>query len=132
MNSRRTYVQLLRYGIVGIASNALGFLWYFGLTELLHLGPKAAMSLLYVIGVLQTFVLNRKWTFGHSGVAQTALFRYGCAYGVGYLLNLVALYVLVDQLHYPHVRVQAVMIGVLAGMLFLLQKYWVFRAVPNP
>lgn len=130
MSDRRTLVQLLRYGIVGVASNALGFVWYLGLTELLHLGPKTAMSLLYVIGVLQTFVFNRKWTFSHDGAAHTALFRYACAYGLGYVVNLAALYLCVDRLNYPHLPVQGTMIIVLAGMLFLLQKYWVFRVRP--
>jgi len=127
----RTLRQLLRYGIVGIASNALGFVWYLGLTELLHLGPKTAMSLLYLIGVLQTFAFNRKWTFAHEGAAHAALLRYGCAYALGYAVNLVALYVCVDRLGYPHTWVQGVMVIALAGMLFLLQKYWVFRVRPS-
>lgn len=130
MTGQRTFIQLLRYGSVGVASNALGFVWYLGLTELLGLGPKTAMSLLYVIGVLQTFALNRKWTFSHDGAAHAALIRYGCAYGLGYAINLLALYVCVDELHYPHAWVQGVMVIALAGMLFLLQKYWVFRVRP--
>ncbi|MDC6166121.1 GtrA family protein [Paucibacter sp. XJ19-41] len=123
MSTRR---QLLRYGIVGLSSNALGYLLYLGLTAL-GLGPKLAMSLLYLVGVLQTFVFNRRWTFGHGGGHGPAFGRYLAAYGLGYLLNLAVLYLLVDRWGQPHAIVQAVMIFVLAGLLFVLQKFWVFR-----
>ena len=130
MSPQRTFVQLLRYGVVGVASNALGFVWYVGLTKMLGLGPKTAMTVLYVLGVLQTFLFNRKWTFQHDGHARAALLRYVCAYALGYVLNLAALHVAVDRLQWNHLWVQGAMIIVLAGMLFLLQKYGVFRPAP--
>lgn len=131
--SRRTFKQLLRYGVIGLSSNAIGYLLYLGLTDGLGMDPKLAMSLLYVVGVLQTFLFNRKWTFGHEGRKAPALLRYFGAYGLGYLVNLLALYLLVDRLGHPHQIVQAVMVFVLAAMLFMLQKFWVFRrpAVSN-
>lgn len=95
------------------------------------MGHKLAMSLLYIMGVLQTFFFNRKWSFEHQGVARHALARYVAAYVFGYLLNLVVMLLLVDQYGYPHQVVQGVMIVILAGMLFLLQKYWVFSPSTN-
>jgi hypothetical protein len=38
------------------------------------------------------------------------------------------LYVLVDRHGYPHQLIQGAMIVLLAMMLFLAQKFWVFRA----
>lgn len=119
--------QLVRYGVVGLASNLLCYLAYLGLTWL-GMAPKPAMSLLYGVGVLQTFVFNKRWTFGHGGAARDTFWRYCAAYGLGYLLNLALLSVLVDRLGYPHQLVQGVAIPVLAVMLFLMQKFWVFRA----
>jgi len=121
-----TLAQLIRYGLVGLGSNLLLYLAYLLLTGL-GLGPKWAMSSLYVVGVLQTFYFNRKWTFAHVGRLDATLMRYCASYGLGYLVNLLALQVLADQMGYPHQAVQGVMILVLAVMLFLLQKFWVFR-----
>ena len=78
--------QFARYAIVGLASNAIGYLLYLGLTNL-GLGHKLAMSLLYGIGVLQTFVFNRKWSFRFEGAARPALIRYATAYGFGYVIR---------------------------------------------
>ena len=91
------------------------------------MGHKTAMTLLYVVGVSLTFLFNRKWSFRHDGAASPAMLRYFAIYGFGYVLNFFVLLVLVDHLRLPHEIVQGVMIFALAVMLFLLQRYWVFR-----
>lgn len=127
--------QFIRYAVVGLASNGTSYFLYL-LATWLGVGPKTAMTLLYLLGVLQTFVFNKRWTFGHRGSHGVVFFRYCMAYGLGYVINLLVLLVLVDQHGYPHEIVQGVMILSLAVMLFLLQKYWVFhsseiRAMPK-
>jgi putative flippase GtrA len=117
--------QFLRYASIGVASNVLCYVIYLGLTRL-GLGPKLAMTLLYVVGLLQTFVFNKRWTFQHVGAHRKVFFRYCAAYGFGYVINIGALFILVDLCGFPHQLVQGVMILSLAVMLFLIQKYWVF------
>ena len=124
--------QAFRYGIVGLVSNLVLYLFYLGLTWA-GMGHKLAMTLLFALGVLQTFFFNKRWSFEHDGATHTALSRYVAAYACGYLLNLLALMVLVDRLGLPHQWVQGAMIIIVAGMLFLLQRYWVFRPLDaNP
>lgn len=121
-----TPVQMLRFAVVGLASNAVLYLVYLGMTAV-ALGPKLAMSLVYAIGVTQTFLFNKRWTFNHAGRHDTAFIRYVTVYAGGYLVNLLVLVWLVDSLGYPHQIVQGVMILVLAGCFFVLQKIWVFK-----
>lgn len=118
----------LRFAIVGLLSNAVLYLAYLGLTAL-GMGHKTAMSLLYVVGVLQTFLFNRRWTFRHGGRVPGSLVRYATTYLGGYLFNLAALLWLVDILRMPHAPVQGVLIFVVAGGIFLCQRYWVFPHV---
>lgn len=124
MNTWR--IQGLRYIIVGLASNAAIYFLYLVLTSL-GLGHKLAMSLLYVLGTLQTFVFNKRWTFSHRGDVRNCSVRYFIAYATGYVLNLALLHVFVDRLGLPHQVVQGIAIIVIAVILFLAQKYWVFR-----
>lgn len=130
MIDARTRGQFMRYAVVGLASNLVLYLAYLGLT-ILGMGPKTAMSVLYVLGVAQTFIFNRNWSFGHDGAPHGAFARYVASYGFGYLFNLVVLWVAVDHMGLPHQIVQGIMIVSLAAMLFLLQKFWVFRPTPN-
>lgn len=124
---KKTLVQLVRYGVVGLASNSFGYILYLGITYF-GIGPKIAMSLLYCIGVVQTFIFNKRWTFVHNDSGSRAFIRYCVSYGLGYILNLLALFVFVDRYGYPHQWVQGFMILSLSAMLFLLQKFWVFRS----
>jgi putative flippase GtrA len=118
--------QFIRYVVVGLASNTVIFFAYLLLTQL-GMGPKLAMSLLYGVGVLQTFFFNRKWSFRFEGDARPALVRYLVVYAAGYAVNLLALTQLVDQAQLPHQLVQGAMIFIVATMLFIAQRYWVFR-----
>ncbi len=84
------------------------------------------MTLCYCSGVLIGFVLNRKITFGFRGDRIGALARYFASYGVGYAINFVGLWLLVDCYGAPHEIVQGGIMAGLVTVLFLLQRYWVF------
>lgn len=120
--------QFMRYATVGVASNLLLYLAYLSLTAM-GLGHKVAMTLVYVSGVLLTFIANHAWSFKHRGGAHAAFVRYVIVYVLGYLLNLGLLWIAVDNLHLPHQGVQAVAIVAVAAVLFLMHKYWVFSPV---
>lgn len=121
------HIQFSRYALVGLASNAVLYALYLLLTAL-GTGHKTAMTLLYALGVSQTFLFNRRWSFAHEGQISPALARYVASYLFGYALNLSMLVLLVDQLGWAHQWVQGGMIVILAITLFLLQRYWVFRS----
>lgn len=126
---KRLSVQLFRYTTVGLISNIIGYIIYIGLT-FVNLEPKLAMTLTYGVGVLQTFLFNRRWSFRFTGTVAPALVRYIAAYASGYFINLLALMLLVDRMGLSHVLVQGFMILIIATMLFLAQKYWVFPRAP--
>ena len=118
--------QVSRYVTVGVLSNFGLYVGYLLLT-FAGLGHKLAMSLLYVIGVLQTFAFNKRWSFEHRGPSSTPLLRYVLVYALGYAVNFAALVLLVDIAGAPHQLVQAGTIVAIAIGMFVLQKYWVFQ-----
>ena len=59
-------LQGLRFGIVGLVSNAVLYLLYLLLTTV-GVGHKTAMTLLFAVGTLQTFVVNKRWTLAIEG-----------------------------------------------------------------
>lgn len=122
----QTRTQFFRYVLVGLASNGVIYLVYILLTSL-GMGPKVAMSLLYGVGGLQTFVFNRKWSFQFGGAAAPALVRYALLYAAGYVLQLLALMLLVDRAGLPHQWVMGALVLTMAVFLFVGQKVWVFN-----
>jgi putative flippase GtrA len=125
-----TAFEMLRFGLVGLGSNALLYLLYLAITAA-GVEPKAAMSLLYIVGVLQTFILNKQWTFRHEGNVRRAVIRYWIAYACLYVGNIVLLVLFVDIAGFDHRIVQGVLILVFGLVLFALQKYWVFGTLPE-
>lgn len=123
--------QFIRYLVVGLASNAVIYVGYLLLTQL-GMGPKLAMSLLYGVGVLQTFVFNKKWSFRFEGSATPALVRYATVYALGYCIQFLSLALLVDRIELPHQWVMGVLILIVAMFLFFAQKFWVFRQPTDP
>lgn len=124
------HIQFMRYGIIGLLSNGILYCLYLMLTWL-GLEHKIAMSSLYVVGIMQTFIFNRQWTFEHKGLVKSSLARYVATYVIGYIFQLVSLLVFVDQLGFPHQLVMAILILVTAVSFFVLQKYWVFSKKPE-
>ena len=112
--------------MVGLGCNLLLYLTYIFITQL-GVGHKTAMTLLYAGGVSLTFVINRNWTFSHQGHVTKSFITYLLTYVLCYVLNLVALYLLVDTFGYNHQWVQGLMVLFLAVLLFTLQKFFVFR-----
>ncbi len=128
---KNTLGQLMRYGTVGALMNGAAYLMYLTLT-VAGMAPKLAMTLLYALGVASSFIFNRGWTFGHGGAVPGAMVRYIATYAIGYVFNLAALYVFSDRLGLPHQGVMLALIFVTAGIIFTLQKFWVFPAGDPP
>jgi len=81
------------------------------------------------VGVLQTFLFNRRWTFAHRGASAPALARYVLIYFLGYVFQWLALWALVDRLGWPHQLVMGGLVIVTACLIFLGQKFWVFASI---
>lgn len=120
------HAQFVRYAIVGVTTNALGYLLYLAVTAWGGLSPKITMSLLYCTGVLIGFIGNYRWAFRHKGAIPASLLRYLLAHVGGYCINFMMLHVFSYTLHYPHQLVQAVAIIIVALYLFAAFKYFVF------
>lgn len=118
--------QIVKYTIVGVASNGILYALYLILTSL-GMGPKTTMSLLYLSSISLTYFLNRRWTFNVKTPNRKNYLHYLIVYIAGYMINFFALYIMVDTFDYPHQIVQGIMIIVIASFTFLCLKFWVFK-----
>ncbi|RON45317.1 GtrA family protein [Pseudomonas frederiksbergensis] len=117
--------QFVRYGVVGVVNNGLLYLGYL-LIVYAGGGKKLSMTLMYLMGVIIGFLANYRWTFTQDK-NHGALMRYIQMHVVGYLINFLFLFVLVDTLGFAHQVVQIVAILVVAIYGFFTCKYYVFR-----
>ena len=128
---RQALARLIRYGLVGAASNLAGYLVYLMVTGL-GAPPKVTMTLLYGVGAAVGYVGQRNVTFSHKGSVLGSGVRYLLAHSCGYAINLGILITFVDRMGYPHQWVQAIAIFVVAAFLFVVFKYFVFPDARAP
>jgi len=122
--------QFLRYSLVGIASNAIGYSSYLILTSI-GVGSVKGMTIVYAFACLASFAGNKQWTFGDVTRTRKLFPRYFAIQIIGYATNLFLLLLLHKWLGLPHQCVQLLAIALVATELFILSKYYVFRSSLN-
>lgn len=119
-------VEVFKFATVGFFTNLILYIGFVVLTTI-GFGEKSAMTMMYAVGVVQGFILNKRWTFKHNGSLIKTFLSYALLYALGYILNLFALIFFVDNLGFNSGYVQAIMICVLALFFFAVQKTIIFK-----
>ena len=119
-------LQTIRFGVIGLSSNVLLYFLYLFLTKF-GVDPKLAITFSYAIGLMWTFTFNKRWSFSHQGDWKQSSARFLFLYGMMYLINILVLAILVDTFQRSYVFVQLGVFVVYLPIVFLVQRYWVFR-----
>lgn len=120
-------MSILRFFIVGIFVNLLLYFLYLFL-ENQHYGHKVSMTIVYIIGVCISFLLNSTFTFKGSLHWSNSFLRYLLLYLIAYILNYSILVYGVDMSHYPHEFVQGGAVILIAAFSYLGQRFIVFKS----
>lgn len=134
---RKGFLQIVKYGLVGIANTALTTaVIYILLYLFLNKEDESSSSLLllsiiniigYLVGLINSFILNRCWTFQSKTDWKSSFARFLLAFGICFLLQLVVVLCCNHiQLASPYVC-QLIGIVVYSGLNFVLNKYYTFR-----
>ena len=124
--------QFAFFALIGVLTNGALYGLYLWLT-FMGIAPFEAMSVSYLAGVALSFASNSRITFAGRSSDGQAFIRFGAAYALGYVFNAAGLYLSVAGMGVPHYWAQLFMICANAALLFVLQRWWVFKALPvNP
>jgi putative flippase GtrA len=123
-------VQFVKFGIVGISNTLITFAVYTLLLKVFGVWYLAASAIGFIVGAVNGFLLNRRWTFAdHVGDAYTPV-RWGIVQTAGLGLNLGLLYLLVHDAGVDELIAQALATIVVTVSTFLVNRAWTFRHVP--
>jgi putative flippase GtrA len=124
-------VQFVKFGIVGVSNTLLTFAVYTLLLKVVGVWYLAASAIGFVVGAVNGFLLNRRWTFrGHVGDALTPL-RWAIVQGCGLALNEGLLYLWVAGIGLDKLIGQALAIAIVTTVTFFVNRTWTFR-MPTP
>ena len=119
--------RLFRFGLTGLANSAVGWAVIFG-GLWAGLGDFAANAAGFGVGLVLSFTLNRRFTFGVTGaVGVREVARFLAAFAVAYAANLAVLDVARDALGNGNPLAQLPAIGAYVVIFFALSQFFVFR-----
>jgi putative flippase GtrA len=125
-------VQFVKFGVVGVSNTLLTFAVYTLLLKAFGVWYLAASAIGFVLGAINGFLLNRRWTFsGHVGDSLTPV-RWGVVQGCGLALNEALLYVLVHHASLDKLLAQACATVAVTVSTFFVNRAWTFRMHPEP
>ena len=119
--------QFLRFLLVGFANTALGYAVIFGAMYLGGLTPELSNAVGYLVGLLVSYFLNRRFTFRSAQRRSTEFVRFVLVFLAAYTANLMVLILLIRGLGI-HAALSQVIAGVVyIGTVYFLNKHYVFH-----
>jgi putative flippase GtrA len=118
--------QWLRFAAVGVTNTLLSTAIFAGLVELgFHYLLGSALA--FAVGALNSYTLNRRWTFRSHAPRAPELARFLCVQAVGLGVNLALLAALIEVVSIHHVFAQLLAFPAASVVTFALSRQWAFR-----
>lgn len=122
--------QLLRFVSIGVLNTGAGLLCIWACLYFGGFGTAGANAMGYALGLLLSFALNLRWTFGDRS-SETALPRWIALAAVAYAVNLVIVLALVRGGLADSYAAQPFGVFAYTLLMFFGARTFVFREAPR-
>ena len=116
----------IKFLVVGAMNTAFGLITIYLCKSLLALDDLYANISGYSFGLILSFLLNRGWTFRHSGDVSAAMLRFLTIFALAYASNLLAVLIALRVFGVNSYLSQAMGIAPYAVIFYLCSRYFVF------
>jgi putative flippase GtrA len=113
---------------VGAANTLIGLGVIYACKRLLGFGDVLANVSGYAVGLTIGFMLNRHWTFGHTGNVRVAVLRFLAVFGVAYAVNLLCVLLAIRAAGIDGYVSQAIGILPYTAISYLGSRLYAFRS----
>ncbi len=131
MKNKKILIQLFKFGIVGIVNTLLTALTIWLFLKVLLWSDYLSNIIGYSIGLINSFIWNRKWTFENKGSVKETVFKFIVTFAFSYLVQLGNLSLLLNHTKIDPYVCQLLSIIVYTIINFLLNKYYTFKSETN-
>ena len=131
MTHHKSLIQFIKFGIVGIFNTLLTALTIWILLKVFHCSDYLSNLSGYIIGLINSFIWNRKWTFESKAKVSVTIFKFMVTFAISYLFQLGNLYLLLHFTHIDPYLCQLLSITVYTVINFILNKYYTFKTNPE-
>jgi putative flippase GtrA len=123
------YTQFLKFALIGAVNTALHYVVFLVLLKFVKIDYLIASSIGYCSGVLNSYYMNRRWTFAAAtGSSILEFSQFVCINVIALSVNLISLNVLVTSFKIIPELAQVIAIVLSTVCNFVGNKYWTFRS----
>jgi putative flippase GtrA len=124
--------QFVRFGVVGASNTVIAFLIYAVLADALGVPYLLASAVGFIVGAVNSYLLNRSWTFRAQHAGYSTAPRFALVQGTGLGINLLVVYLLVSQAGLEKNIGQILATVVVEMVTFVAQRWWTFADAVGP
>ena len=121
-------VVLARFLSMGAVNTLIGLGVIYACKRLFGFGDILANASGYAVGLTIGFMLNKHWTFGHTGNARVAALRFLAVFGVAYSVNLLCVLFAIRAAGIDDYVSQAIGILPYTAIFYLGSRLYAFRS----
>ncbi|MCL4498948.1 MAG: GtrA family protein [Chloroflexi bacterium] len=120
--------RVIRFGIVGLSGTVVNLIVIHFLFGQLHWSPTIAAAIAVEVSVVNNFIWNNRWTFGHRTISLVRFFRFNLASLGGLVITTIIFTVLVQWFRLHYIVADIVAIGAATSWNFVASIFWTWAA----
>ena len=121
------FLQLSRFGLVGVSAALVHFLVVVFLVDLFEINPLLANIVAFCFASQVSYWGHRLWTFNSTRKHSEAFVRLLLVSGLAFILNETLYAILLNQFHLDYKLALVLVLSILPLAVFTAHKLWVFR-----
>ncbi|MCB8839383.1 GtrA family protein [Aurantimonas sp. VKM B-3413] len=125
-------LQYAKFGLVGGFATLFHSILFVAFVGGLGVRPMLANSLAFSCALVVSYLGNYRWTFGAGSRSWLSFTKFAVVSLIGFGLNSLAIFVIVDRLELSYLYSLPVMIGLVPPVVFVLNRTWTFGARQPP
>lgn len=127
-NNLKSFNQFIRFCLVGFSNTLLTMLTVWILLKILYRSDYFSNIIGYLVGLINSFIWNRKWTFKNRLKVRVTIFKFIVIFAISYLFQLGNLFILLHFSKIDPYICQLLSIFIYTLLNFLLNKFYTFKS----
>jgi putative flippase GtrA len=130
LKARETAEQFVKFVLCGLLNSSISYAVFFALYRFVGIHHVPAAAIGYSAGTLNSFLLNRAFTFRARGAVQPMMLKFALVTGAGISTNVTTLHIFVMLLGLPPEYAQIFALLCSGCVNFWGNKLYTFKPVP--
>ena len=119
--------QIIKYGSVGSVTNALGYIIYIAIANIIGVSPPVSAIISGFLVISLSFYLNKRFSFGNNSKSISMAVNYYILYVSAIFFHSFIIFIFSNVFGFAHEIIAGISIILISCSLFLIQKFLLFK-----